>query len=419
MKKLVIVPGGYHPYHAGHRALFNAARERFPSAEIYVAATDDVSDRPFPFRIKKFLAQQAGIPGNRFMQVKSPFSAEEITQHFDPNETQLIFVRSDKDRNQNPQPGSADQIVTRGARKGQAPYLQLYRRNGLQPMKDHAYIIYLRTELFGPGMSSATEVRAKWPGMSEEEKTSLVTEMYPLADTDAKVAKIVEILDTILGKKPITEELFNKQSDYIRMSTGQFIYVDYRTTAQNLNPMDPHITHVEMRWVPDHEAKALGLEKKVQDTSRRMNGTNVFNLDSDLVPKGVKKKIEQWIKTNPAPTNSATPATTEARLVNDPDAGHQIIPDGGMGTWNEASIVSRLAEKFKGMVDLVKDKNYVNLQYVLYRNPVVKSLVDALAEYERFMEKQGRRPIAKGREINMGIPPVNENPDYVNEGKMK
>jgi len=314
LEKLVIVPGGYHPFHAGHMALYNAAREEFSSAEIYVAATDDVSDRPFPFRIKKFLAQQAGIPGNRFMQVKSPFRAEEITQHFDPKVTQLIFVRSDKDRNQNPQPGSADQIVTRGARKGQAPYLQLYTRNDPKPMKDHAYIIYLRTELFGPGMSSATEVRAKWPGMSEEEKTSLVTEMYPLADTDAKVAKIVEILDTILGKKPIT---------------------------------------------------------------------------------------------------------TEARLVNDPDAGHRIIPDGGMGTWNEASIVSRLAEKFKGMVDLVKDKNYVNLQYVLYINPVVKSLVDALAEYKRFMEKQGRRPIAKGREINMGIPPVNENPDYVNEGKMK
>ena len=53
MKKLVIIPGGFHPYHAGHKALYDAARTAFPSADVYVAATDDQSDRPFPFKIKK------------------------------------------------------------------------------------------------------------------------------------------------------------------------------------------------------------------------------------------------------------------------------------------------------------------------------------------------------------------------------
>ena len=314
MKKLVIIPGGFHPYHAGHKALYDAAREAFPSAEVYVAATDDTTGRPFPFKTKKFLAQQAGIPGNRFIQVKSPFSAEEITQHFDPAETQLIFVRSEKDRDQNPQPGQPGQIITRGPRKGLSPYLQPYKRTGLEPMKDHAYMTYLPTVQFGAGMTSATEIRAKWPGMTAEQKANLVRVLYPLAaDSDIKVAKVVEILDTVMGAVP---------------------------------------------------------EKTVD----------------------------------------------EAVLVNDPDAGHQIIPDGGMGTWDESSMVNNLARKFAEMVNMVKGKNYSGLQYVLYQGGVVKSLVDALAEYERFMQKQGRRPMARGKEVDMSKVALDENPDYIEEG---
>jgi hypothetical protein len=314
MKKLVIIPGGFHPYHAGHKALYDAAREAFPSAEVYVAATDDTTGRPFPFKTKKFLAQQAGIPGNRFIQVKSPFSAEEITQHFDPAETQLIFVRSEKDRDQNPQPGQPGQIITRGPRKGLSPYLQPYKRTGLEPMKNHAYMTYLPTVQFGAGMTSATEIRAKWPGMTAEQKANLVRVLYPLAaDSDVKVAKVVEILDTVMGAVP---------------------------------------------------------EKAVD----------------------------------------------EAVLVNDPDAGHQIIPDGGMGTWDESSMVNNLARKFAEMVNMVKGKNYSGLQYVLYQGGVVKSLVDALAEYERFMQKQGRRPMARGKEVDMSKVALDENPDYIEEG---
>jgi hypothetical protein len=236
----------------------------------------------------------------------------------------LIFVRSEKDRDQNPQPGQPGQIVTRGPRKGLAPYLQPYKRNGLQPMKDHAYMTYLPTVQFGPGMTSATEIRAKWPAMDAKQKASLAGVLYPLAaDNEAKIAKIVEILDTVMGSQP---------------------------------------------------------EKTVD----------------------------------------------EAVLINDPDAGHQIRPDGGMGTWDETSMVSNLSRKFADMVNMVKNKNYTGLQYVLYKGGVVKSLVDALAEYEVFMQKQGRRPIARGREIDMaqqGLAekirmrmPVDEAPDYIEEG---
>jgi hypothetical protein len=192
MKKLVIMPGGFHPWHAGHTALYQSAQDVFPSADVFVAATADTSTRPFPFKLKKMLAQAAGVPAHRFIQVKSPFRAEEITQSYDPANTVLIFVRSAKDMTTQPQPG--------GVKKDGSPsYLQPYKRNGLAPMTKHAYIAYLPVAQFGPGMTSATEIRAKWPEMDNEAKLGLVKSIYPSAQNDRAAGKLVEILDSILG----------------------------------------------------------------------------------------------------------------------------------------------------------------------------------------------------------------------------
>ena len=97
MSTIVIMPGGFHPFHAGHAALYNSAQRAFPGADVYVAATNDTSSRPFPFAIKEKLAQLAGVDKGRFMQVKSPFRAEEITAPYNPKKDKLIFIRSQKD----------------------------------------------------------------------------------------------------------------------------------------------------------------------------------------------------------------------------------------------------------------------------------------------------------------------------------
>ena len=291
MKKLVIIPGGYHPYHAGHKSLYDAARKAFPSADIYIAATADTSTRPFPFEVKQKLAQLAGIPNHRFIQVKSPFRAEEITQHYDPDNTQLIFVRSTKDRDQQPLPG--------GEKKDGSPaYLQPYKRNGREPMNQHGYMAYLPTVQFGPGMTSATEIRSKWPGMDADEKIKFVNTVYPKTASNERLTKtVVDILDTT-----ITEQAFEE---------------------------------------------------------------------------GVV-------------------------LVNNPEGGIEIRPEGGLGTWNEQSLRSSLAQQFSQVIDQLKAGNYLGMEHLLYKNGAMKAKVDALARLQDFQEKQGKRPIAKGREIDIG-----------------
>jgi hypothetical protein len=226
MKQLVIMPGGFHPFHAGHLALYQSALQAFPGADVKVAATNDTSSRPFPFKLKEKLAQLAGVPPGDFYQVKSPFRAEEITKNYDPATTQLIFVRSEKDADQPPRPG--------GIKKdGNPAYLQPISRN-MAPMTQHAYMAYLPTVTFGPGIRSATEIRTAWPDLTERQRTALVMSLYPNTQKNPKLANtVVKMLDTAMGTE-ITEVLDTKASAATsQWDTSDPDMVKFNFTASN------------------------------------------------------------------------------------------------------------------------------------------------------------------------------------------
>jgi hypothetical protein len=187
------MPGGFHPFHAGHMALYNSARQAFPDADLYVAATNSQEERPFPFAVKEKLAKVAGVEPGHFIQVKSPFQAKEITQNYNPEEDILIFVRSEKDRNESPKPG--------GTKKDGSPaYFQPYTGKNMQPFSKHAYFAYLPTVKFGPGITSATEIRKAWPTLDDRRKTAMVMSLYPAAQKNPKLAaNIVGMLDQVMG----------------------------------------------------------------------------------------------------------------------------------------------------------------------------------------------------------------------------
>ena len=188
------MPGGFHPFHAGHAALYQSARRAFPGARVYVAATNDTSSRPFPFAVKEKLARLAGVQPGHFVQVKSPFRAEEITSQFDPETDHLIFVRSEKDADKQPLAGGVK-------KNGEPAYLQpLLGAKQLEPFSKHAYMAYLPTVEFGPGMTSATEIRTAWPTLNNKRKTALVMSLYPKTQINPKLAAtVVKMLDTAIG----------------------------------------------------------------------------------------------------------------------------------------------------------------------------------------------------------------------------
>lgn len=189
------MPGGFHPFHAGHMALYNSAKEAFPNADVYVAATDSTEERPFPFQVKEKLAKVAGVDPGRFIQVKSPFKANEITDHYDPEEDVLIFVRSEKDRNESPKPG--------GTKKDGSPsYFQPWTGKNVESFNKHAYMAYLPTVTFGPGIKSATEIRNSWPNLNSRQKTAMVMSLYPATQKNPRLAQnVVQLLTAGMSGK--------------------------------------------------------------------------------------------------------------------------------------------------------------------------------------------------------------------------
>ena len=267
MKQLVIMPGGFHPFHAGHMDLYRSAQQAFPDADVYVAATADTSARPFPFELKKQLARLAGVPADRFVQVKSPFQAKEIVSKYDPEDTQLIFVRSDKDRDSQPRPG--------GTKKDGSPsYLQPYSEQESLPLTQRGYMAYLPTLEFGPGMTSASEIRAAWPGMSDQDKLDLITTIYPATQKNSKMAnKAREIFDQVLGA------------------------------------------------VQENQGWAATLEADIQ-------------------------------------------------------------PAGGLGTWSEDSLRSRLVEKLQAIAVMMRSRDYTGVAYA-WNDPATRAMIEALADLDR------------------------------------
>lgn len=197
-QKLVILPGGYHPFHRGHFGLYQEAKKEFPSSQVILAATDSRKQRPFSFEDKKVLAQIAGVPAHSFIQVKKPFVADEYEYLVaNPATTALIFVRSTKDRDQHPLPGDITQTVTRGPRAGQPPYLLSYEQfyHQLEPMTQHGYLAYLPTQEFGSqNWTSATEIRDAWSLANDEQKLNIVMDLYPSASSN-EWQQAVEIID--------------------------------------------------------------------------------------------------------------------------------------------------------------------------------------------------------------------------------
>ncbi len=277
MSTIVIMPGGFHPFHAGHADLYQQAKKAFPGADIYVAATNDQSERPFPFALKEKLAKLAGVESGHFVQVKSPFQAKEITQHYNPEQDVLIFVRSEKDRNEPPKPG--------GTKKDGSPaYFQPYTGKDLQPFSQHAYIDYLKTVEFGPGITSATQIRNAWPTLNDKRKTALVMSLYPAAQKNVKLAKnVVGMFDQVMGGQEVTE------ASYMSLD-------DYKNNLQKALPSIIEYYQDELGFMPSKEQLASAV-KAAHATMERTGDTEQAGESLDAV-------LDSFVPSNSSNKNS-------------------------------------------------------------------------------------------------------------------
>lgn len=228
-------------------------------------------------------------------------------------------------------------------------------------------------------------------------KLGFVQQAFPnisIGDTSVKtVMEMMKYLETQGFQNVIFVCGSDRVSDFTQLLNAQngidynLESIDIRSSGQR----DPDgegvegISGTKMRQAAiDNDLKTfkLGLASGLQN-----NAEEVFS--------AVRQGLEPWI-------NDKVAETDEAIMVNDPEKGPQIRPDGGMGTWDEKSLVSNLSRKFESIQEFLKYGNYENIEYVLYKAGAMESMIKSLAQYSRFKQKQGKRPVARGREIDIG-----------------
>ena len=193
-KVIVVYGGGFQPFHAGHLSSYLEAKEAFPNADFYVAASNDTKTRPIPFNDKQFLAQQAGV-SDPFVQVKAPINPKEILDRYSPKQDIFILVRSERDP------------VGYTKKDGSPGYYQPFvSLDKCEPFGYHGYVFVTHKKEFklnGQVVYSGTQVRDMYANSDDKGRLNIIQQLYPRS---SEQGSIKQMLDKYIGSsEPIVE----------------------------------------------------------------------------------------------------------------------------------------------------------------------------------------------------------------------
>jgi hypothetical protein len=176
-RTVVIFPGGFHPFHKGHKSVFENLEKKFPQADSFIAISDYTKERPFTADEKKLIISSTGINTDKVKVVKSPFRAEEILKKYNPKTDKVIFAVSEKERSD----PAKSSLFTRVKKDGTPSYFQDYKEGDLQPFEKHAYIVTFPSITFNIGGSMikrAKQLREMYVSLDDKQKQNLIKSMY-------------------------------------------------------------------------------------------------------------------------------------------------------------------------------------------------------------------------------------------------
>jgi cytidyltransferase-like protein len=266
-KVIVVYGGGFQPFHQGHMSSYEQAKSAFPTADFYVAASNDVKQRPIPFDAKKFLAEQAGVT-DPFVQVVQPVNPKEILQKYDPEVDVLVLVRSERDP------------VNYTKKDGSPAYYQPWTGDkDVASFAKHGYILVTKKHEFqamGQTIYSGSQVRQMYAEADDAGRDQLIKDLYPHATNPEKIKQIFEqylapklgeALDTDLLPMPKYTVVIDTPGDLDWYKIGQhFPYLELEDPKEfGQGDSDMTITLSNDKEVKDLVTKLtkLGIRSKV------------------------------------------------------------------------------------------------------------------------------------------------------------
>lgn len=253
---IVVYGGGFQPFHAGHLSSYLEAREAFPKADFYVAASNDTKTRPIPFDDKQFLAQQAGVT-SPFVQVKAPINPTEILDRFNPNKDIFILVRSERDP------------VGYTKKDGSPGYFQPFvSLDKCQSFGQHGYVFVTHKKEFklnGQNVYSGTQVRDMYANSDDQGRMNIIKQLYPRSKQQGSIK---QMLDKYIGSN-------EEQPAEVKPKTSSIKQLKANKLKEQIQRMRPLIKEATV----EQKYKMLKLIKE----AAQLDELNLFKKKADVL----------------------------------------------------------------------------------------------------------------------------------------
>jgi hypothetical protein len=180
-KIFVIYPGRFHPWHKGHKGVYNYLSSKYGGNDVYITTTDvvELPKSPFSFDEKVKMMTLTGVPINKIIKVKNNYNLQSLVGQIpiDINRDSIIFAVSEKDMAEDPR-------FSKFTKKDGSPaYLQPIpkRLDKLQPAITHGYIDTVPTTDFtvlGKPARSASELRSQYAKLNPQQRKSFIADLF-------------------------------------------------------------------------------------------------------------------------------------------------------------------------------------------------------------------------------------------------
>jgi len=196
-KVFVIYPGRFHPFHTGHKGVYNYLSTKFGGNDVYITTTGivELPKSPFSFDEKKEMMMATGIPSNKILNVKNNYNLQSVSSQIPINveRDSIIFAVSQKDMDEDPR------FKNFVKKDGSPSYLQPMPKNEskLEPAIKHGYLITVPTTDFtvlGLPARSASQLRSQYTTLNPEQQKSFIVDLFGSYNP-----KIHKILNNKLG----------------------------------------------------------------------------------------------------------------------------------------------------------------------------------------------------------------------------
>lgn len=267
-KTFIIYPGRFHPFHKGHKGVYDYLTSKFSGDDVYITSTDkvEIPKSPFSFDEKKKMMVLTGVPSNKILNVKRNYNVQDLSGKIpiDINRDSIAFVVSEKDMAEDPR-------FSKFTKKDGSPaYLQPMPKSGnMEPAIKHGYIVVAPTtdfNVFGKPARSASELRKRYVSLNDNEKKLFITDLFGSYNEEVK-----NILDSKLN--PIASQLTERQKNLIKRFIRKLMNEDQKD-------VDAATKRTDIALKNQREVELKNANEKLESAKEKLRNSSDETKDS-------------------------------------------------------------------------------------------------------------------------------------------